>query len=181
MTKVSYKFFPALSAMASTPNISWTKTAPHQIISADDTRIVIRTTSAGPVGTPLFNFDWCNYLYQPIEEAGLDMSPVAASGRNMPVNSSVPYVMGDILNAHFFLSPMGCASRSPHLLRLGKIKVIKKLGWVESADELDLRMGVLMITQSMPDCDIAWVFTAFSYIYVLIAALEEGIPISRID
>ena len=38
-----------------------------------------------------------------------------------------------------------------------------------------------MITQSMPDCDIAWVLTAFSYIYVLIAALEEGIQISRID
>ena len=173
--------YPALPIIKSSSEITWTVAGPHQILISDKTRIVIRTTSVGPAGAQLFGLDWCNYLYQPVEEAGLDMCVVTASGRGMPVNSSNPFVIGDILSARFFLSPIGCASRSQHLLRLGKIKVIKKFGWAESADEVDLRMSHLMSGSLMPNSDVAWVFTAFSHIYTLIAALEEGIPISMID
>ena len=173
--------YPALPIVSSSSEINWTVAGSHQILTADDTRIVIRAMSAGGAGTQLFGLDWCNYLYQPVEEAGLDMSAVAASGRGMVVNSSNPYAVGDILSARYFLSPMGCASRSQHLLRLGKIKVINKLAWTQSADEVDLRMSLVMTGASMPNCDVAWVFTALSHLYTLIAALEEGIPISRID
>ena len=173
--------YPALPNVSASMDINWAVAGAHQLLIANDTRIVIRATTAGAAGTKLFGLDWCNYLYQPLEEAGLDMSAVAASGRGMVVNSSGPYAIGDILSARYFLSPMGCAGSSKHLLRLGKIKVINKFGWNMSADEADLKVGLTMTRATMANCDVAWIFTALSHLYTLIAALEEGIPISRID
>ena len=162
-------------------SFSWTPNGAHKVIIVDDSQTVIRTTIPGPVGTLLFNLDWCNYFFQSIEEDVLDMGLVNANGRMMAVNSSCDFVPGDILSAWIVLSPMGCTRRSKHLLRLGKNKVIQKLGWVENADIIDLNMGIDMTNLIMPNCDIVWVYTAFSYIYTLIAALENGIQISEID
>ena len=110
--------FPALPTTPHSHTIVWTSAGPHKIIVADDTQFCIRTRSAGPVGSVLFNLDWCNYLLQPKEDDGLYMSQINANGRSMAVHSSVAFIVGDFLRAKFFLSPMGCASSSKHLLRL---------------------------------------------------------------
>ena len=121
--------FPAMSTTTSSCNLHWTVAGAHEVIIADDTQIVIRAMSAGVVSTLLFSLDWANYILQPTEVDGIDLGLVNESGRNMPANSSRAYGIGDILSARYFLSPMGCASRSLHLLRLGKIKVINKFGF----------------------------------------------------
>ena len=92
----------------------------------------------------MFNLDWANYILQTTDVDGLDIGLVNASGRNMAANSSRPYAIGDILRVRYFLSPMGCTSRSSYLSRLGKVKVINKLGWAVDADKVDLDMALFM-------------------------------------
>ena len=92
----------------------------------------------------MLSLDWANYILQTTDVDGLDIGLVNASGRNMAANSLRPYAIGDILRVRYFLSPMGCTSRSSYLSRLGKVNVINKLGWAVDVDKVDLDMALFM-------------------------------------
>ena len=124
--------------------IAWTAAGTHQIIVLNDEQITIKVKVAGIAGSQLFQMDWANYGFHVIEDDGINFTGISPAGRNLPINSSRAYAVDEILSVRFVTSPMGTSGRSDSLIRIGKSKVINKLGMQTSILTMDLEIALAL-------------------------------------